>query len=109
MSAFNPYTDHIPHISAVSTMVASIAIGKLQFYQPFLIASGLISTIAGGLIYTCDINTGLGPIIGYQILYGVGTGLGVQTPNLVATVSSRAEDVSIAVATVSCQLPHPKY
>uniref|UniRef100_A0A0B7KEH2 Major facilitator superfamily (MFS) profile domain-containing protein n=1 Tax=Bionectria ochroleuca TaxID=29856 RepID=A0A0B7KEH2_BIOOC len=93
----------IPSIlsTAVSTMVASIAIGKLQFYQPFLIASGLISTIAGGLIYTCDINTGLGPIIGYQILYGVGTGLGVQTPNLVATVSSRAEDVSIAVATVS--------
>ncbi|CAH0018993.1 unnamed protein product [Clonostachys rhizophaga] len=93
----------IPSIlsTAISTIVASIAIGKLQFYQPFLIASGLISTIAGGLIYTCDISTGLGPIIGYQILYGVGTGLGVQTPNLVATVSSRAEDVSIAVATVS--------
>jgi hypothetical protein len=54
---------------------------------------------------------GLGPIIGYQILYGVGTGLGVQTPNLVATVASSAEDVSIAVASVSCKssiyhIPH---
>jgi hypothetical protein len=51
----------------------------------------------------CVFHVSLGPIIGYQKLYGVGTGLGVQTPNLVATVTSSAEDVSIAVASVSCK------
>ena len=86
-------------------MIASITIGRLQLFQPFLLAAGALAAIGVGLIYTFDIDVGLGPIIGYQILYGVGCGLGVQTPNLVATVTSSAEDVSIAVSTVSCKLP----
>jgi len=65
---------------------------------------GLVgSVIHGGQHLTFDLNVGFGPIIGYQILYGIGCGLGVQTPNLVATVTSPAEDVSIAVSTVSCE------
>lgn len=84
-------------------MIASICIGKLQLFQPFLLGAGILSTVGVGLIYTFDINVGLGPIIGYQILYGLGCGLGVQTPSLVATVTSSAEDVSIAVSTVSCE------
>ncbi|CRG83495.1 Putative HC-toxin efflux carrier TOXA [Talaromyces islandicus] len=93
----------IPSIlaTALSTGIGSAAIGKLQIFQPFLLVGAAVATIGVGLIYTFDIDVGLGPIIGYQILYGVGTGLGVQTPNLVATITSRAEDVSIAVATVS--------
>lgn len=89
--------------TALATGIGSGAIGKLQIFQPFLLAGGAIATIGAGLIYTFDIDVGLGSIIGYQILYGVGTGLGVQTPNLVATVMSSPEDVSIAVATVSCE------
>lgn len=84
-------------------MIASICIGKFQFFQPFLLSAAVFSTLGVGLIYSFDINVGLGPIIGYQILFGIGCGLGVQTPNLVATVTSSAEDVSIAVSTVSCK------
>ncbi|KAK6086612.1 major facilitator superfamily transporter [Seiridium cupressi] len=93
----------IPSIlsTALSTMIGSATIGKLQFFQPFLLAAGAIGTLGVGLIYTLDIDTGLGPIIGYQILFGVGAGLAVQTPNLVATVTSSADDVSIAISTVS--------
>ncbi|KAH8651187.1 putative MFS transporter [Xylariales sp. PMI_506] len=93
----------IPSIlaTALATGFGSAAIGKLQIFQPFLLASGAIATIGVGLIYSFSINVSLGPIIGYQILYGIGTGLGVQAPNLVATVTSSGEEVSIAVATVS--------
>ncbi|KAK2611785.1 hypothetical protein N8I77_005109 [Diaporthe amygdali] len=93
----------IPSIlaTALSTGVASGVMGKLGFFQPFILASGIFATVGVGLIYTFDLNVGIGPIIGYQILYGIGCGLGVQTPNLVATVTSPAEDVSIAVSTVS--------
>lgn len=77
--------------------------GKLQIFQPSLIATGALGAIGCGLIYTFQLDAGLGPIIGYQILFGVGIGLGVQTPNLVATVTSSPHDVSIAVATVSCE------
>ncbi|KAH8880877.1 putative MFS transporter [Thozetella sp. PMI_491] len=93
----------IPSIlsTALATLVSSVAIGKLNIFQPFLLAAGAIATLGVGMIYTFNLDAGIGPIIGYQILYGVGTGLGVQTPNLVATVTSAPEDVSIAVATVS--------
>lgn len=77
--------------------------GKLGLFQPFILASGVFATIGVGLIYTFDLQVGLGPIIGYQVLYGVGCGLGVQTPNLVATVTSSPGDVSTAVSTVSCE------
>lgn len=80
-------------------------IGKLQIFQPFLLVGGVMATVGVGLVYTFDIDVGIDRVIGYQILYGIGTGLGVQTPNLVATVMSSAEDVSIAVATVSCKMP----
>lgn len=89
--------------TALSTGIASGVMGKLGFFQPFILFSGVFATIGVGLIYTFDLNVGLGPIIGYQILYGVGCGLGVQTPNLVATVTSSASDVSTAVSTVSCE------
>lgn len=68
-----------------------------------MIAAGVTGTLGVGLIYSFGISVSLGHIIGYQILYGVGCGLGVQTPNLVATVTSAPEDVSIAVSTVSCE------
>lgn len=95
----------IPSIlaTALATAIGSGVAGKLQVFQPFLLASGAIATIGCGLIFTFGLNESLGPIIGYQILYGVGTGLGVQLPNLVATVTSAAEDVSTAVSTVSCK------
>jgi hypothetical protein len=84
-------------------MVASVSIGRLQFFQPFMVAAGIAGTLGAGLIYTFNIDVSLRYIIGYQILYGVGSGLGVQTPNLVATVTSSAEDVSMAISTVSCE------
>ncbi|KAI1874082.1 uncharacterized protein JN550_002661 [Neoarthrinium moseri] len=93
----------IPSIlgTALTTLVGSGVMGKLQMFQPFLLASGVLSVIGCGLIYSFQPDAGLGPIIGYQILYGVGAGLGVQTLNLVATITSTHHDVSIAVATVS--------
>ncbi|KAK7932074.1 hypothetical protein PG985_002786 [Apiospora marii] len=93
----------IPSIlaTALATAIGSGLAGKVQVFQPFLVASGIVSTIGCGLIFTFGLNESLGAIIGYQILYGVGTGLGVQLPNLVATITSAPEDVSTAVSTVS--------
>jgi hypothetical protein len=95
----------IPSILAVAlaTGLGSGLFGRLQVFQPFLLAAAVLSTVGCGLIFTFDIDSGLGPIIGYQILFGVGIGLGVQVPNLVATVTSAPEDVSTTVASVACK------
>lgn len=59
--------------------------------------------MGAGLIYTWDIDTGLGRIIGYQIVYGVGTGVSVQVPVIVAGVVAAGSDKAIATATVLCE------
>ncbi|KAK7697218.1 hypothetical protein SLS64_013775 [Diaporthe eres] len=61
-------------------------------------SSGTI--IALGLIYTFGFDTALGPVIGYQILYGVGTGLSVQIPVIVAGATSTASDSAVTLSTV---------
>ncbi|KAI1765517.1 putative MFS transporter [Hypoxylon sp. FL1150] len=93
----------IPSIlsTAIATAIGSGLAGKLQVVQPFFLVASISCTVGCGLIYTFGLEEGLGKIIGYQILFGVGTGLGVQLPNLVATVTSAAEDVSTAVSTVA--------
>ncbi|KAI1842238.1 hypothetical protein JX266_011523 [Neoarthrinium moseri] len=60
----------IPSIlgTALATLVGSGVMGKLQMFQPFLLASGVLSVIGCGLIYSFQPDAGLGPIIGYQIL-----------------------------------------
>ncbi|KAI1380491.1 putative MFS transporter [Hypoxylon crocopeplum] len=88
-------------------MIPSILSTALCYYTylppfvPFILATGALAALGGGLIYTFGIDTSLGPVIGYQILYGFGTGIGIQVPNLIATMTSSAEDVSMAIATVS--------
>jgi hypothetical protein len=87
---------------AIATFIASSIVTKVGYYQPFLLAGSVLATIGAGLIYTFSLTSGLGPIIGYQILYGTGTGLAVQIPVVVAGALSSAEDQPITIATVLC-------
>ncbi|OQE19712.1 hypothetical protein PENFLA_c018G06389 [Penicillium flavigenum] len=84
---------------AIATFLSSAMVTKVGYYQPFLLAGGILATIGAGLIYTFDLTSGLGPIIGYQILYGTGTGL-VQIPVVVAGALSSTDDQAITMATV---------
>lgn len=95
----------IPSIlaTAVATAISSSLAGKMKMFQPFMIMAGVLATIGCGLILTLGMKQNLGNIIGFQILYGAGTGIGVQLPNLVATVTSSPEDVSTAIASVACE------
>lgn len=72
----------------------------MGIYQPFLLAGGALSTIGAGLIYTFGMGTTLGPIIGYQIIYGAGVGIAVQVPILVAQALSSGEDQAMAASNV---------
>ncbi|GKZ34379.1 hypothetical protein AbraIFM66950_004610 [Aspergillus brasiliensis] len=66
--------------TSVFTMLAGGVLNKVGYYQPFLLVGAGIVTIGSGLIYTLDINTSSGKIIGYQILAGAGDGICVQVP-----------------------------
>lgn len=69
-------------------------------YQPFLVSGSILAVIGAGLIYTFNLDTGLGPAIGYQILFGVGIGVVIQVPVIVAGAVSAMEDKAVALSTV---------
>lgn len=58
-----------------------------------------MASIGAGLIYTFDLDTSLGKQIGYQIIFGIGTGV-VQIPAMVGGTVVRDEDKALALSTV---------
>ncbi|KAI9150509.1 putative HC-toxin efflux carrier TOXA 13 [Paramyrothecium foliicola] len=86
----------------LSIVVASIFTGALirrtGYYTPFMIFGICIMAVGGGLLYTLQVNTPSPRWIGYQILYGFGSGCAMQAPNLAAQTVLAKEDVSIGIA-----------
>ncbi|CRG92865.1 Putative HC-toxin efflux carrier TOXA [Talaromyces islandicus] len=91
----------IPMILATSatSLISSLVISRVGIYQPFLIAGAALASIGAGFIYTFDLNTSLGKQIGYQIIFGVGTGV-VQIPAIVGGTVASDEDKALALSTV---------
>ncbi|KAJ5639006.1 uncharacterized protein N7484_006868 [Penicillium longicatenatum] len=91
---------NLPMIIAV--VVVSVLAGGLitacGYYTPFMIFSSIIITIAAGLLSTLDVNSGHPKWIGYQALFGIGLGLGMQQPMIVAQTALKAEDVPSGTA-----------
>lgn len=81
----------------VAAMAAGLSVSKLcrGYYTPFLLAASVVMPIGTGLLTTFTPGTGSGAWIGYQVLLGLGIGLGMQQANLAAqTVLPRADVAS---------------
>ena len=88
---FQAVRNHTPSISGVfllpsilSQLLSGILAGKLMgtfgYYLPWGIASGALQTIGYGLLSTLAPHTAPGKWIGFQIIAGVGRGLGMTVP-----------------------------
>lgn len=91
------------HKIAILTLFGSIAVGKLGFFQPFIVIGSIITLVGSGLICTLDVDSTSAESIGYQVIVGTGTGLVTQVPVIVAQAVSAREDIPSAVATVLCK------
>jgi Na+/melibiose symporter-like transporter len=87
----------------LATFGCSIMLGKFGYYQPFLWAGGILITIGSGLYYTLDPSSSAGSWIGYQIVAGVGQGIVIQLPAMVAQKVSSRQDLSVTVGIVMCE------
>ena len=106
VSAIRSGIDTLPLI--LSLVVASISAGimvqKLGYYVPFMIANGIIMSIGAGLITTFTPSTDHPKWIGFQIIFGLGLGLGMQQANLAAQAVLSRRDASTGVALIMfCQ------
>ncbi|KAJ5171101.1 uncharacterized protein N7500_003884 [Penicillium coprophilum] len=93
---------NLPTIMGV--VIVSILSGGLVtacgYYTPFMIASSVILTIGAGLLTTLEIDSNHSKWIGYQAVFGIGLGLGMQQPMIVAQTALKAEDIPSGTAIV---------
>ncbi|KAJ5730699.1 uncharacterized protein N7483_005207 [Penicillium malachiteum] len=99
-SAIHSGVMNLPLIIAVVvvSILAGGFISAVGYYTPFMIFSSVIITIAAGLLSTLEVDSGHPKWIGYQALFGIGLGLGMQQPMIVAQTALKAEDVPSGTA-----------
>ncbi|CCA72093.1 probable DHA14-like major facilitator; ABC transporter [Serendipita indica DSM 11827] len=64
--------------SILGIAVSSTVIRATGKYKPWLIGGPWFAAISGGLFYTVDVHTSNAKLIGYQIVFGFGTGSAFQ-------------------------------
>ena len=81
-------------------MIGGGLVGKVGYFQPFLIVGAILATIGAGLMYTLDIGSSAGAYIGYQIVFGAGLGIAIQVPVIAAQALSPLADIPIVTASI---------
>ncbi|KAL6716012.1 hypothetical protein ACLMJK_006974 [Lecanora helva] len=84
----------------ICSMLSGQVIGKIGYFQPFLLLGSLLATLGAGLIYTLDIGSSSGHYIGYQILFGAGLGIAIQIPVIAAQALSDISDIALVTASI---------
>lgn len=88
----------------IGVIVVSILAGGLVtacgYYTPFMIASSIVMAIGAGLLATLETDSNHSKWIGYQALFGIGIGLGMQQPMIVAQAALKTVDVPSGMAIV---------
>jgi MFS transporter, DHA2 family, glioxin efflux transporter len=85
---------------SLSTIVSGVLITVYGHYVPLMLIGGVLSTIGAGLIFTLDIGSPSSKWIGYQVLAGLGIGIGLQVPIITAQATSDPADLSSATAMI---------
>ncbi|KAJ6473219.1 major facilitator superfamily domain-containing protein [Mycena sanguinolenta] len=95
VSAMQSGIDNLPMILSlvISSLIAGVVITAIGYYTPFMILSSLMMGVGAGLISTFAVNTGHAHWMGYQILFGLGAGFGMQQPIMAAQTVLSLEDI----------------
>ncbi len=102
VSASKSGIDNLPLVLGASlfTVTSGILMTVFGQYVPIMAVGSVLASVATGLIYTFQIDSGSGKWIGYQSLLGIGVGLIFQIPVIVAQANVRPSDLSSASAII---------
>jgi len=100
VSASDSGIRNVPFVVAVGlfTIISGVLITVYGQFAYLMVIAAVIEIIGSGLIYTFEIDTSNGRWIGYQIVDGVGMGLGIQIPIIVNQASVAPSDLASASA-----------
>ncbi|MCJ1464683.1 MFS sugar transporter [Pseudocyphellaria aurata] len=82
------------------SIVSGGAVTALGYYTPWMIASSVFMAIGVGLLSTLEVDSGPAKWIGYQIIYGIGVGFGMQQPIIAAQTVLKLDDVPIGTSLI---------
>ncbi|KAI4726644.1 MFS transporter [Aureobasidium sp. EXF-10728] len=84
----------------ICSVVAGGLVTTFGYYTPFMIASSVLMAIGAGLLTTFKTNTGHAEWIGYQAIFGIGVGLGMQQILIAVQTVLPAADIPTGTAIV---------
>jgi hypothetical protein len=84
--------------NTIMVVVSGALVTKIGYYTPFIWAAVVFMSVGAGLLTTLDVNSGTGKWISYQIIYGMGGGLGFQQSVMAAQTVLGLNDISIGTA-----------
>ncbi|WEW60271.1 hypothetical protein PRK78_005756 [Emydomyces testavorans] len=95
ISAFNSGTRILPTTlgTVLFSFVAGIGVSITGYYTPFMILGATLLLIGAALTTTFKVISPATQWIGYQIIFGAGTGLGIQQAHTAAQTVLAATDV----------------
>ncbi|KAJ7137537.1 ABC transporter [Mycena crocata] len=79
-SATQSGIDLLPFMLGLVVTVISSGqlVGRFGYYWPFLVVAPVFLAVGSGMLYTLNTSTTSAKLIGFQILAGIGTGMGMQ-------------------------------
>ncbi|KAF0330053.1 major facilitator superfamily transporter [Colletotrichum asianum] len=86
--------------TALASIVSGIGITKIGYYNPFMIAATLFMSVGAGLLTTWKPDVPSRDWIGYQVLYGLGSGQSMQTPLMVVQTVLPMAEIPLGTALV---------
>ena len=82
----------------VASIISGTVIKRTGHYVPMIFVAAILMATGSGLITTFNVSTGYSEWTGYQVLFGLGLGSGMQQPIMAAQTVLEQADVSIGVA-----------
>ncbi|KAB8075258.1 major facilitator superfamily transporter [Aspergillus leporis] len=83
------------------SLLAGLYVRKTRFFLPVVIASTVITSIACGLLSLLTPTSSAGQWIGFQLLVGIGIGLGMQQAAVIVQQTLTPEDIPLGIASVT--------
>lgn len=84
----------------IVSIISGGVITTVGYYTPFVIASTVFMAIGAGLLSTLQPDSGHSEWIGYQAMFGIGVGLGMQQTLIAIQAVLPAADIPIGTAIV---------
>ncbi|KAJ7165618.1 major facilitator superfamily domain-containing protein [Mycena crocata] len=103
VSAVKSGIDNLPMILSlvISSLLSGVLVAKIGHYAPMMILSSVIAGVGGGLLSTFTVTTAHAHWIGYQVVYGLGVGFGMQQPVLAAQTVLSLQDIPTGTSLVA--------